>query len=290
MDKLTNGPNFGLKVFIAGGMSGLIAKTCSSPLARLTILLQTGGIKGAANDTIGLTRHILGKEGVMGLFRGNGADLLRQIPYSAMQYLVYENLKARMIESGIDNTESMVFTRLFCGGVAGAASIAATYPLDLVRARLCIQTGENDKYRGILHAMRTVMKEEGGIRALYRGCGTAVAERFPNMAINYAAYDLIRNSMASHGLVGLQWSVVNGALTGAICTTCTYPLDVVMRNLQTNMKYAGPVHAAKDVYQTYGIQGFYRGLGPQLAKAIPYSTAAWFSYDAFKRILDFEVR
>lgn len=47
MQRLTNGPNFLLKVALAGGFAGCMAKTAVSPLSRLTILLQTGGIAGA---------------------------------------------------------------------------------------------------------------------------------------------------------------------------------------------------------------------------------------------------
>ena len=42
--------------------------------------------------------------------------------------------------------------------------------------------------------------------------------------------------------------------------------------------------------QRDGIRGLYRGLGPQLAKAIPFSVAAWASYDKMKQVLHFEVR
>lgn len=48
MERLTNGEHFMAKVVVAGAVSGVMAKTSASPLARLTILLQTGGIKGAS--------------------------------------------------------------------------------------------------------------------------------------------------------------------------------------------------------------------------------------------------
>ena len=51
-------------------------------------------IQGVTTDPVGLAKHIVGTEGAKGLFRGNGIDMLRQIPYSAVQYLIYE--KANM--------------------------------------------------------------------------------------------------------------------------------------------------------------------------------------------------
>ena len=147
--------------------------------------------------------------------------------------------------------------------------------------------------RGIIHAMRTIAKEEGGGRALYRGMGTAIAERFPNMAVNFAAYDILRDQFAQRGVTGLVPSLVNGALAGMISTTMTYPMDVVMRNLQVDVdrKYSGPLDCIRSIHrEAGGMKGFYRGLGPQLAKAVPYTTASWGCYDLCKRYLHFEVR
>eukprot|EP01045_Picozoa_sp_COSAG04_P035095 COSAG04_NODE_7959_length_1041_cov_1.615711_1_plen_290_part_01 len=68
MDRLTNGPNIKGKIFLAGAVSGIIAKSGCSPLSRITILLQTGGIgpniKGTSS-TLGLARHIFKSEGLV---------------------------------------------------------------------------------------------------------------------------------------------------------------------------------------------------------------------------------
>ncbi|MFS7941973.1 putative mitochondrial carrier domain superfamily [Helianthus anomalus] len=47
--------------------------------------------------------------------------------------------------------------------------MSATYPMDLVRGRLTVQTDKSSsQYRGIAHALRTVLREEGP-RVLYKG-------------------------------------------------------------------------------------------------------------------------
>eukprot|EP01065_Artemidia_motanka_P034894 TRINITY_DN42887_c0_g1_i1.p1 TRINITY_DN42887_c0_g1~~TRINITY_DN42887_c0_g1_i1.p1 ORF type:complete len:456 (+),score=140.56 TRINITY_DN42887_c0_g1_i1:54-1370(+) len=290
-NRLANGPYFKLKVFIAGAFAGIMAKTVASPLSRLTILLQTGGITGAAKDPVGLARHIVRVEGVKGLFRGNAADILRQVPYSGVQYLLYEVCKEHV--APYDSSGSKVWTRMLCGGVAGSASIFLTYPLDLIRARLCVQTRGAERYRGIVHGLRHTAKEEG-VLGLYKGCGTAVAERFPNMAINFAAYDYLRQTFAAAGYEGLGPSMVCGCAAGWTSTVVTFPADVVMRNLQVSgargEQHSGPAACAKALWLRGGAAAFYKGLTPQLAKAIPYSTTAWAAYDLMRRLLHFEVK
>ena len=178
---------------------------------------------------------------------------------------------------------------MLCGGLAGSVGIFTTYPLDLVRARRCVQTDPNAKTLSLLQSFKAIIREEGGVRGLYRGCGVAIAERFPNMAVNFAAYDMLRNKFAEYGIVGLFPSLLNGALAGAISSSVTFPLDVVMRNLQVSKQFDGPLACARDMYKTHGLSGFYRGLSLQLLKAIPYTTVAWASYDFAKSKLHFEV-
>ena len=67
--------------------------------------------------------------------------------------------------------------RLACGALAGITSVFFTYPLDIVRTRLSIQSasfaalGDAHKKQlpGMWETMVTMYKTEGGVAALYRG-------------------------------------------------------------------------------------------------------------------------
>lgn len=73
--------------------------------------------------------------------------------------------------------------RLLCGGAAGITSVVCTYPLDIVRTRLSIQSasfavlGETPlkKLPGMWATMVTMYRTEGGVVALYRGIVPTVA-------------------------------------------------------------------------------------------------------------------
>lgn len=64
------------------------------------------------------------------------------------------------------------------GALSGATTVVATYPMDLVRARLTSSLGANSKYTGIIQTLKLSF-QEGGFRALYRGMGPALAGAFP---------------------------------------------------------------------------------------------------------------
>ncbi len=72
--------------------------------------------------------------------------------------------------------------RLVCGGMAGITSVTCTYPLDIVRTRLSIQTAafadlgaKPRKLPGMWATMILMYKTEGGLLALYRGMVPTVA-------------------------------------------------------------------------------------------------------------------
>ena len=73
--------------------------------------------------------------------------------------------------------------RLVCGGAAGITSVVFTYPLDIVRTRLSIQSAsfaalsnvQKSQLPGMWTTMVMMYKTEGGILALYRGIIPTVA-------------------------------------------------------------------------------------------------------------------
>jgi len=75
------------------------------------------------------------------------------------------------------------YQRLCCGAMAGMTSVSFTYPLDIVRTRLSIQTAsfsglsqlEKAKLPGMWGLMGQMYKTEGGWIALYRGIIPTVA-------------------------------------------------------------------------------------------------------------------
>ncbi len=81
-------------------------------------------------------------------------------------------------------------SRLTCGGIAGITSVTFTYPLDIVRTRLSIQSasfaelGEKPKQLpGMWQTMVSMYRSEGGFRALYRGIVPTVAGVAPYVCV-----------------------------------------------------------------------------------------------------------
>ena len=80
-----------LAAFLAGGVAGAVSRTVVSPLERLKILFQIQSA-GRTEYKLPVGKGLMKMwkdEGWRGFLRGNGANCIRIIPYSAVQFSSY---------------------------------------------------------------------------------------------------------------------------------------------------------------------------------------------------------
>ncbi|KAJ1852233.1 hypothetical protein LPJ73_002865, partial [Coemansia sp. RSA 2703] len=67
---------------------------------------------------------------------------------------------------------------------------SVTYPHEVIRTRLQNQAARPYKYRGIVHAVRLIYREEG-MRAFYRGLTTNLIRTVPASMLTLLTYELL---------------------------------------------------------------------------------------------------
>ncbi|KAG7091071.1 hypothetical protein E1B28_010128 [Marasmius oreades] len=324
--------------FIAGGCAGAASRTVVSPLERLKIIQQVQP-KGSTQYK-GVWRSLVRmwkEEGFKGYMRGNGINCLRIVPYSAVQFTTYEQLKKWFTRG---SRELDTPKRLASGALAGITSVCSTYPLDLVRARLSIATASipvnvlhtlpkasemlasavppnakqptnTPKLTNAMHTVAAgarnyhpseltiwgmtlkILREEGGIRGLYRGLVATAFGVAPYVGINFAAYEVLRGVLTPPGKNSVARKLLCGALAGSISQTLTYPFDVLRRKMQVagmkssglGIKYTGAIDALVGTLRNEGVTGLYRGLWPNLLKVAPSIATSFFTYELVKDFL-----
>jgi len=282
--------------FIAGGVAGAVSRTVVSPLERLKILLQvqSGGHNEYKMSIGKALKKIWREEGFRGMMAGNGTNCIRIVPYSAVQFGAY-NLYKPFFASSPDEQLSPA-RRLLCGAMAGITSVTFTYPLDIVRTRLSIQSASfaslskheaGKKLPGMWETMATMYKTEGGFSALYRGIVPTVAGVAPYVGLNFMIYESVRNYFTVEGQQNpsAAGKLAAGAISGALAQTCTYPLDVLRRRFQINTmsgmgyKYKGVFDAIRVIVAQEGVKGLYKGIAPNLLKVAPSMASSWLSFE-----------
>eukprot|EP00127_Corallochytrium_limacisporum_P006928 Clim_evm14s238 gene=Clim_evmTU14s238 len=287
------------KFLTAGGIAGAVSRTCVSPLERLKILFQVQKPGDPPLRIVKTLVDIYKYEGIMGYFKGNGTNVIRMVPYSAVQFASYEQYKKLLLPEGQKVLDTP--RRLAAGALAGMTSVAATYPLDLIRTRLAAQEGAGKvkKYKGIAHAAGLILREEGGWMggALYRGLIPTMMGIVPYVALNFTIYESIKLWCAQ------QYDVVNtddlpvpvrltaGAVAGAAAQTVTYPLDVIRRRMQvvgnpeSGYKYKGTFDALVSIVRANGFKGLFVGMIPNYLKVVPSISISFVTYEWSKKIL-----
>ncbi|KAL8138858.1 hypothetical protein V2J09_004859 [Rumex salicifolius] len=310
------------KSLAAGGIAGGVSRTAVAPLERLKILLQVQNPHSIKyNGTVQGLKYIWRTEGLRGLFKGNGTNCARIVPNSAVKFFSYEQASKGLLwfyqqQTGNENAELTPLLRLGAGACAGIIAMSATYPMDMVRGRLTVQTENSPRqYTGIANALRTVFREEGA-RALYRGWLPSVIGVVPYVGLNFAVYESLKDWLVKEKPLGLvtgnELSVTTrlacGAVAGTIGQTIAYPLDVVRRRMQmvgwkdastvivgdgrskASLEYTGMVDAFRKTVRYEGVGALYKGLVPNSVKVVPSIAIAFVTYEVVKDVLGVEMR
>lgn len=183
------------------------------------------------------------------LILGNGANVVRVFPFTAFQFYFYELFKRLLFPHGEKNIYKV---KLYCGGLSGICTSTLTYPLDLVRTLLAIQTTEyksdilGDKPGMFTGLGRILMKK--GILGWYRGWFVSMIGVVPYIALQMSVFDYT----ATRFMPSKQskwFDVANlliGAWAGAVGAGMTYPADVVRRKMQLNVGFIRVIRYFRD--------------------------------------------
>ncbi|RXH89183.1 hypothetical protein DVH24_031540 [Malus domestica] len=123
------------RYLIAGAVAGATSRRATAPLDRLKVILQVQTKRARIMPAI---REIWGECGLLGFFRGNGLNVLKVAPESAIRFYTYEMLKSFIVHANGEEDKANVgtATRLVSGGLAGAVAQTVIYPVDLVKTRI----------------------------------------------------------------------------------------------------------------------------------------------------------
>ncbi|KAL7176221.1 hypothetical protein ACSBR2_029720 [Camellia fascicularis] len=177
----------------AGAMGNIVSSAIMVPKELITQRMQAGA-KGRSWEVL---LRILEKDGVLGLYAGYSATLLRNLPAGVLSYSSFEYLKAAVL-SRTKQANLEPFQSVCCGALAGAISASLTTPLDVVKTRLMTQVHGDavnkvaaTMYSGVRATVKQILKEEGWV-GLTRGMGPRITHSACFSALGYFAFETAR--------------------------------------------------------------------------------------------------
>ncbi|KAH0535851.1 calcium-binding mitochondrial carrier protein SCaMC-2 isoform X1 [Cotesia glomerata] len=271
---------------LAGGLAGAVSRTCTAPLDRIKVYLQVHGTTQC--NMSNCFRYMLKEGGVLSLWRGNGINVLKIGPETALKFMAYEQVKRAI--KGTDTRELGINERFIAGSMAGGISQSAIYPLEVLKTRLALRkTGE---FSSIVDAAKKIYSQ-GGLKSFYRGYIPNLIGILPYAGIDLAVYETLKNrylrSHTSNEQPAFWVLLLCGTASSTAGQVCSYPLALVRTRLQAELSPGNSpttmVGVFKDIIQRDGIKGLYRGLTPNFLKVAPAVSISYVVYEHFRQAL-----
>ncbi|KAG5019170.1 hypothetical protein AAZX31_06G119200 [Glycine max] len=134
-------------------------------------------------------------QGYRVLWTGMGAQLARDVPFSAICWSTLEPTRRKLLGliGGDDaNALSVLGANFGAGFVAGTLAAGATCPLDVAKTRRQI---ERDPVRALKMTTRQTLMEvwrDGGLKGLFTGVGPRVGRAGPSVGIVISFYEVVK--------------------------------------------------------------------------------------------------
>ncbi|KAF2192747.1 calcium-binding mitochondrial carrier protein-like protein Aralar1 [Zopfia rhizophila CBS 207.26] len=185
---------------LAGGAAGGCQVVFTNPLEIVKIRLQVQGevaktLEGTPKrSALWIVRNL----GLVGLYKGASACLLRDVPFSAIYFPTYSHLKKDFF--GESPQKSLgVLQMLTAGAIAGMPAAYLTTPCDVIKTRLQVEARKGEtSYTGLRHAAKTIWQQEG-FKAFFKGGPARIMRSSPQFGFTLAGYEVLQRALPMPG-------------------------------------------------------------------------------------------
>jgi len=162
-------------------------------------------------------------------------------------------------------------------------------PIDLIKVRLQVQVkSSNPQYKGTIHALKTVIGEEG-VLSLWKGCSPSLVRQIGYTAVSMTLFQPVRNFLSENQHTPrFRDRFLAGGIAGSIGISIFNPVEVIKVRMQADRNrrhYPNLRNGLKTVIQSEGYLGLWRGILPNIQRAFIVNAAELGSYDQTKQIL-----
>lgn len=228
-----------------------------------------------SGSTFGNLSRIVSEQGVGALWRGNNANVYRNLMQICLRVTVYDRVKhAYMPQDASRYAGADFYWRLLASAAMTMGITAAlTYPLDLIHTRLAAdmsKKGQHRLYHTTFDCFNRTNIDEGFRKGLYKGLDLSVATSAVRTVMTLPLLDALRaNSGAAKSSPPLQNfldKIGISMLCSLTLSVALYPLDTAKRCMQLNgarghfSHYKGSMDCIRKLMAQGGARGLYRGV------------------------------
>lgn len=315
----------GVKGFVEGGIASVVAGCSTHPLDLIKVRMQ---LQGEINPQIPSFRpafafnpytvtpwkfnfpqpqppprlgpisvgiKILQTEGIVALYSGVSASVLRQSVYSTTCMGLYDLMKQNW--SDPDSGNMPLMRKIAAGLIAGGIGSAIGNPADVAMVRMQadgrLPISQRRNYKSVFDAITQMARQEG-VTSLWRGSALTVKRAMIVAATQLSSYDQIKETLIGKGVMrdGVGTHVTASFAAGFMAAVASTPVDVVKTRVM-NMKveigkpppYSGALDCAMKTVRAEGFMALYKGFVPIISRQGPYTVVLFVTLEQVKKLM-----
>ncbi len=259
-----------LQYFLAGGLSGVVSRTCTAPFDRIKVFLIARTDIGVHNPNM---------------------------PKPPLLHPNRRRLKPSDFKAVADNVKSAISSsQQFANGKIAEAT---TDMLEKSAVDSLKDAPKKLRHRSPLLEAATFLWRQGGIKAFYVGNGLNVIKVFPESAIKFGTFEASKKFLSYvEGVsdpteISRVSTFLAGGMGGVAAQFTVYPIDTLKYRVQceslslrATLASEGKSmlwYTAKKMYAMNGIKTFYRGLLVGVGGIFPYAAIDLGTFSMMKK-------
>jgi len=242
-----------------------------------------GGSMGVAQ----CLKHIFMHEGIPGLFKGLGPNLMGVFPSRAIYFWAYSTAKRNVNNQLPKSNRDTPFVHVTSAAMAGFTASTLTNPIWLIKTRLQLDRAHGANTLSIRSCMSRIYSDLG-IQGFWKGV-TASYWGISETVIHFVIYEYLKKQLAiaqnkrktdEKTFLDFAGFMLCGACSKTCATIVAYPHEVARTRLrEENSVYRSFWQTLATVYRNEGRRGLYRGLATQLIRQIPNTAIMMSTYE-----------
>ncbi|KAM4853886.1 solute carrier family 25 member 47 [Thomomys bottae] len=302
--------------FVAGAIGGICGVAVGYPLDTVKVKIQTEpkytGIWHCVRDTYR-------QERVRGFYRGLSLPVCTVSLVSSVSFGTYHHCLTHIchFRYGSTDVKPAKVDVTLSGCASGLVRVFLTSPTEVAKIRLqtqaqpqiqqrrpsaswpsaalpvcpapsaCLVSGP--KYRGPLHCLAMVAREEG-LRGLYKGSSALLLREGHSFATYFLSYAILCEWLtpAGHSQPDVLGVLVAGGCAGVLAWAVATPMDVIKSRLQADgqgqQRYRGLMHCVVASVREEGPRVLFKGLALNCCRAFPVNMVVFVAYEAVLRL------
>jgi len=269
--------------FMMGGVSAAVVKTAAAPIERVKLLLQNqdemikqGRLDKPYGGIVECWRRTVAEEGVISLWRGNTANVIRYFPTQALNFAFKDQFKRMFAVPKTAPYWKTFAANITSGGLAGASSLFFVYSLDYARTRLAndskaAKKGGERQFNGLVDVYKKTFATDG-LFGLYRGFVISAVGIFVYRGLYFGLYDSIKPLTTEYTGDNLFLSFLIGWGITIVAGLASYPIDTVRRRMMMTsgaaVKYSGSIDCFSKIIKAEGTKALFKGAGANILRAV----------------------